>query len=134
MNMITRLSDQDYALLQKRVLDGKEVLYGHKVVLTKQEREEWTDLYFDRCDQLLKQAILRGVFTKQTKELSPNRIAGETPDEYVERMRAKMIEEGKFTGRWAKPWLRAYRKRQEKKLGGEVEANVPTRSESYSLF
>jgi hypothetical protein len=125
-----RISDAEYAALEKRVADGK-VFLKDKWGAKDMETVGYIKLWHALSNQLLEQMQLRGVFTTSAEKPSPNRIPGETPDEYVDRIKEKMILEGKFRGKWTKPWLRAY---QAKKKGGKEPTHVQTRSESNSLF
>lgn len=127
---MTKLPDDQYNELLQRIANGKQHIYAEGCCPTAYERKECIDTYMDLSSMALKQAALRGLFDSKKTEAQPWRIAGETPDDYVERKRAELIEKGVFTSASSKTWLRGYKRRK----GGAVPKNVPSRSESYSLF
>lgn len=87
---MNKLTDKEYEELKQRVADGKRVLYTEKHDLSTRERNEWTNIFFSLQEEMIRQTILRGTFSKEKKEVQPWRVPGETPDEYVYRMRVKL--------------------------------------------
>lgn len=134
--MIQKLSDKEYEELKERVIEGKKHLDGRWSVqdelcpISKTYERYCVSLWYELSDTLMQQSAMRGVFGSKQQEVAPNRIAGETPDEYVERMQIKLIQQRRLTGKWTKPFLRAYLT----KKGGAKEVNDIQRPNSHHLF
>jgi len=113
------LSDKEYIALQKRVADGKRYLFDKWASKEFDDLED-INLWRSLSNQLLEQMKLRGLFDQQ-KELPKGRLLGETGDEYVERMQAKLIIERKLTGTWTKLFMKNYQKKKGEKERTQVQ-------------
>lgn len=124
-------TDDEFKDLQKRVRVGKKVLEGkwhHK----DRETREWVELWFTLSDALFEEMKRRKLFGAPRGEhlVSKGALPGETSNDYIDRMKAKMIIQKKFVGRWANPWLKAY----IKKKGGVENIYDQSESKRSALF
>jgi len=86
---MNNLTDTEYKEGLERLANGKHHIYEEGCCSTPKQKMICMNTFMDLSDTLLQEAIRRGVFQGKKKELSPNRVPGETPDDYVMRMREK---------------------------------------------